>query len=60
MTKVDQVYSRKGAVIIDLSSPDDSVTRSKVYDSVNLAKKASVKLQLTNGGLGCGYVQVSK
>lgn len=33
---------------------------AKKYDSINLAKKASRELQLAEGGLGCGVLQVEK
>ena len=49
----ETLYSRKGKTIKDIAN-----NTSKTYPSINLAKKESVILQKSNGGLGAGAVVV--
>lgn len=47
------LYTRKGKTIRNLAA-----NTSETFPSKNLAKKASVKLQRANGGLGMGSLVV--
>lgn len=53
-------YMRDGFKIIDLTLKEDTPGKIDVFNSINLAKKKSTSLQMSNGGLGAGYVTVSK
>lgn len=51
--KQELLYTRKGATIKNLIA-----NTSETFKSKNKAKKESVKLQRSNGGLGCGSLKV--
>ena len=53
------LFIRDENKMIDLSEDKDSPNRVKSYDSVNKAKKASTKIQISNGGLGRGSVMLA-
>lgn len=51
--KQELLYTRKGKTIHNIVE-----NTSETFPSRNLAKKASVKLQRANGGLGMGSLRV--
>lgn len=54
-----QKYERKGSVITTLSQREGEPPSKKDWKTVNKAKKESRKLQIAEGGLGCGVLRVA-
>lgn len=48
-------YTRKGKTIHDIQN-----NSSETFESIGLAKRKSRELQIANGGLGLGSLQVKK
>lgn len=55
MAKQKAKYVRRGRVIVNIKTGD-----SEVFQSVNKAKKESLRLQKESGGLGCGIIRALK